>query len=62
MPLHRHFPTSPHAILEPDSHWVPGQTDSRMAKLPPLVQKLREQVKAVDIFGNDTMKIMEVGA
>ncbi len=45
MPLPPGFPTSPYDILDPDSRWVPDEPDSRMEKLPPLVQKLREQVK-----------------
>ncbi len=45
MPLPPNFPASPHAILYPNARWVPDEPDSRMEKLPPLVQKLREQVK-----------------
>ncbi len=45
MPLPPNFPASPHAILDPNARWVPDEPDSRMEKLPPLVQKLREQVK-----------------
>lgn len=43
MPIPPNFPTSPSAILHPNARWLP---DSQMEKLPPLVQKLREQVKA----------------
>ena len=42
MTLPPNFPASPHAILDPGAHWVPDEPDSRMEKLPPLVQKLRE--------------------
>ena len=45
MPLPPDFPTSPHDILCPDTRWLPGEPDQRMDKLPPLVQKLRQQVK-----------------
>ena len=45
MPLPPNFPASPHAILHPNTRWLPGEPDQRMDKLPPLVQKLREQVK-----------------
>ena len=45
MALHPHFPTSPHAILDPAFRWVPDEPDPRREKLPPLVQKLRERVK-----------------
>ncbi len=46
MPLPPDFPLSPHAVLEPGVRWMPDETDPRMEKLPPLVQKLRERVKA----------------
>ena len=45
MPLPPDFPTSPHDILDPGTRWLPDEPDPRMEKLPPLVQKLREQVK-----------------
>ncbi len=45
MPLPPDFPLSPHAILDPGARWMPDEPDSRMEKLPPLVQKLREQVR-----------------
>ncbi len=45
MPLPPDFPTSPHDILDPGARWLPDEPDLRMEKLPPLVQKLREQVK-----------------
>ena len=45
MPLPSDFPKSPHAILEPSVRWLPDEADPRMEELPPLVQKLREQVK-----------------
>ncbi len=46
MPLPPDFPLSPHAVLEPGARWMPDETDPRMEKLPPLVQELRERVKA----------------
>ncbi len=46
MPLPPVFSPSPHAILEPGARWMPHDTDPHMEKLPPLVQKLRERVKA----------------
>ena len=49
MALHPDFPESPHAIIDPSVRWLPDQTlllgmDYGML-LPPLVQKVREQVK-----------------
>ena len=50
MALHPDFPESPHAIIDPSVRWLPDQSllfdlDYGML-LPPLVQKIREQVKA----------------
>lgn len=49
MALHKNFPDSPHAILDPDIRWFPADEslrDSTMDKLmPPLVSQLRKQVK-----------------
>ena len=49
MGLHPNFPKSPHAILDPDVRWFPGNEafgDTTMDKLlPPLVPELRKQVK-----------------
>ena len=49
MALHPDFPESPHEIIDPAVRWLPDQTlllgmDYGML-LPPLVQKIREQVK-----------------
>ncbi len=49
MALHPDFPESPHAIIDPSVRWLPDQTlllgmDYGML-LPPLVHKIREQVK-----------------
>jgi type III restriction enzyme len=48
MPLPKNFPTSPHEILEPSVRWYPGTenllADGRYAHLPPLVQKIREEI------------------
>ena len=50
MALHSDFPESPYAIINPSVRWLPDQSllfdlDYGML-LPPLVQKIREQVKA----------------
>ena len=45
MPIPTDFPDSPHLILDPAIRWLPDEPDKRMDKLPPLVQKLRQQVK-----------------
>ena len=49
MALHPDFPESPHEIIDPSVRWLPDQTlllgmEYGML-LPPLVQKVREQVK-----------------
>ena len=50
MAIHRDFPESPHAIIDPKVRWLPDQSllfDMAYGMLlPPLVQKIREQVKA----------------
>jgi type III restriction enzyme len=49
MALHKDFPQSPHAILDPDIRWFPADEalrESSMEKLmPPLVPVLRRKVK-----------------
>jgi type III restriction enzyme len=49
MALHKDFPRSPHAVLDPDIRWFPADEvlrESSMEKLiPPLVQNLRRKVK-----------------
>ena len=52
MALHKNFPSSPYTILDPSVRWYPGDGQlEKMEKmeighlLPPLVQKLREQVR-----------------
>ena len=49
MALHRDFPESPHAIIDPSVRWLPDQSllsDMEYSMLlPPLVHKIREQVK-----------------
>jgi type III restriction enzyme len=48
MALHKDFPDSPHAILDPAIRWFPADESLRenMGKLmPPLVPELRKQVK-----------------
>jgi len=46
MSLPPDFPESPHETLLPDARWSPDNGDMFWGKLPPLVQKLREKVKA----------------
>lgn len=50
MALHKDFPDSPHAILDPSIRWFPADEDLRASSfeklLPPLVPELRKQVKA----------------
>ncbi len=66
MALHPDFPDSPHAILDPAIRWFPADEALRETSsdklMPPLVATLRRKVavKVVDIFGNDTMTIIEV--
>ena len=49
MALHKDFPSSPHAILDPSIRWFPADESLRetaMNKLmPPLVATLRKKVK-----------------
>jgi len=49
MALHKDFPDSPHAILDPSIRWFPADEalrETSMEKLmPPLVSELRKQVK-----------------
>ena len=49
MALHKNFPRSPHAILDPDVRWFPADEalrETSMEKLmPPLVAQLRKKVK-----------------
>ena len=49
MALHRDFPESPHEIIDPSVRWLPDQTQLQDMDygmlLPPLVEKIREQVK-----------------
>ena len=49
MALHKNFPASPHAILDPSIRWFPADEalrESSMEKLmPPLVATLRKKVK-----------------
>ena len=66
MALHKDFPDSPYAVVDPELRWFPADEALRemtMDKLmPPLVAPGRRKiaVKVVDIFGNDTMTIVEV--
>ncbi|RKY09271.1 MAG: type III restriction endonuclease subunit R [Planctomycetota bacterium] len=49
MALHKDFPESPHAILDPDIRWFPADEAMRESSyeklLPPLVHQLRRKVK-----------------
>ena len=50
MALHPNFPSSPHAILNPEVRWFPADETLRTVSadklMPPLVPALRKQVKA----------------
>ena len=50
MALHPDFPESPHGIIDPSMRWLPDNEALRDTNyrelLPPLVHKIREQVKA----------------
>ncbi len=50
MALHKDFPASPHAILDPSIRWFPAdealRTSSFEKLLPPLVPELRKQIQA----------------
>ncbi len=50
MALPKNSPKSPHEILDPETRWFPID-ETRQRKIA---------VKVVDIFGNDTMKVIEV--
>jgi len=58
MALHKDSPESPYAILDPAIRWFPADEALRATSCRPGRRKLA--VKAVDIFGNDTMTIVEV--
>ena len=49
MALHKNFPKSPYAILDPKIRWFPADEDLREKGyeklLPPLVAELRKKVK-----------------
>ena len=73
MGLHPSFPDSPHAILDLGVRWFPADGALRETSaeklMPPLELKSvfhecapgrrKIAVKVVDIFGNDTMTIVE---
>jgi len=50
MPLHPEFPTSPHAVLDPELRWFPADEALRETtmdkRMPPLVAQVRKKVKA----------------
>ena len=50
MALHKDFPNSPYAILNPDIRWFPADETLRETSadklMPPLVAELRKKVKA----------------
>jgi len=50
MALNPNFPTDPHAILDPDIRWYPGEEkyseDGYATLLPPLVYEIRKRVKS----------------
>ena len=49
MPLHPDFPESPHEVIDPSVRWTPDPAQTQLINsgllLPPLVQKIRENVK-----------------
>lgn len=55
MALHPDFPTSPYAVLEPEQRWFPADETKREAAyeklIPPLVAKIREEVKTWRVSG-----------
>lgn len=57
MALHPDFPTSPYEILDPEIRWFPGddlfRELGRQKLLPPLVENIRQQVKAWRDTGYD---------
>ena len=57
MALHKDFPDSPHAILDPSIRWFPAdealRTSSFEKLMPPLVPELRKQVKVWRDSGYD---------
>ena len=50
MAIHPAFPTSPHDILDPEIRWFPADEALRESSyeklIPPLVYKIRKEVKA----------------
>ncbi len=50
MPLSEQFPTDPYVVLDPAVRWYPGDelllTEARGKLIPPLVDKVRQGVKA----------------
>ena len=50
MAIHPNFPSSPHEVLDPDVRWFPADEALRESSydklMPPLVNKIRKQVKA----------------
>ena len=58
MALYKDFPESPFSTLDPAIRWFPADEALRAISCTPGRRKLA--VKVVDIFGNDTMTIVEV--
>lgn len=56
MALHPEFPVSPYDVLEPDHRWFPAAEELRSTAyeklLPPLVAKIRTEVKAGFVCGS----------
>ena len=50
MSLHKHFPVSPYALLDPQERWFPAAEEMRATAyeklIPPLVANIRIEVKA----------------
>ena len=49
MAIHPNFPTSPYEVLQPEYRWFPADETLRETSyeklLPPLVHKIRQEVK-----------------
>ena len=57
MALHKKFPKDKFQILDPSIRWFPADEDLRKECQK---SKLKIAVKVIDIFGNDTTKVIEV--
>lgn len=63
MPLHKDFPKDPYVILDPILRWFPAARKRSNTETSPKVAtkgKHKIAIKVVDIFGNDTTRVIEV--